>query len=86
MPHFKLSVAPFAVERMMERISLNFARVSLGAALIYSVTVVGRGFMLSSFGNVGFAISLKIPYIEDNFFTPPPGRKQNNFDKYQPIG
>jgi hypothetical protein len=43
-PHFRLSVAPGAASRIAARICRNFALASLGAALMYSVVVLGRAF------------------------------------------
>src|ERR1700704_6520763 len=44
MPYFRPSLAPCAAARMQARISRSFLRTSLGAALMYSGTVVGRFF------------------------------------------
>src|SRR6266568_1625895 len=43
-PHFIPSVAPGAALRMHARISFSFFRAGVGAASIYSVTLVGLDF------------------------------------------
>ncbi|HXJ05708.1 MAG TPA: hypothetical protein VNH65_11445, partial [Candidatus Acidoferrum sp.] len=43
-PHFRLSLAPGADERMHALISRSFFRASLGAAPMYSEMLLGRAF------------------------------------------